>query len=339
MKAWRLHAKEELTLDELPVQTVGENCVKFKTLAAGLSLTDLLMYEGKVPFGSEPHIIGRQCVGLVTEVGSLVSGFARGDRVAVDPFVPCKNCPPCKANRHDECEKMTCRGVDDDGLMSDFNVVSASMLHKIPERIKDSDAVLIEYVALGINTVNKLKLDKGEYIVIVGANAIGLCLAQVALYSQAVPILVDMDAERLALAKELGVYYTINSVESDPVKKIFALTGGRMAETVAFINSSQMAFGRCLDYAAVGGRVAIVGWASAADELSGNFGGVLRRQLKVVGVNNGAKLFPSAINLLATRTVDVSRLISAEVKFSEIQEFVSEHAKEVNRYLKVVVKP
>ena len=201
MKAWRLHEKGVLTLDELPVQTVGESCVKFKTLAAGLSLTDLLMYEDKVHIGSEPHIVGRQCVGLVTEVGEAVSGFARGDRVAVDPFVPCKSCPPCKAGKYDECEKMVCRGVDDDGFMSDFNVVSSSMIYKIPERIKDSDAVMIEYVALGINTVNKLHLDKGEYIVIVGANAIGICLAQVALYNQAVPILVDVDADRLALAK------------------------------------------------------------------------------------------------------------------------------------------
>lgn len=339
MKAWRLHEKEVLTLDELPVQTVGENCVKFKTLAAGLSPTDLLMYDGKVPLTNAPQIIGRQCVGLVTEVGESVGSISRGDRVAVDPFVPCKSCPPCKANRYDECEKMVCCGLDDNGFMSDFNVVPSSMVHKIPDRIKDSDAVLIEHVALSINTVNKLRLDKGEYIVIVGANSIGISLAQVAIYNQAVPILVDIDAERLAIAKELGVYYTVNSVESDPVKKIFALTGGRMAEAVAYISMSQMAFGRCLDYAAYGGRVAIVGWTDAADDLNGNFGRIIRRQLKVVGVNNGAKMFPSAINLLATRTVDVSRIISGEIKFDEVQGFVSEHCKEVNRYLKIVVKP
>ena len=67
MKAWRLHDKEQLTLDELPVQNVGADCVKLKTLACGISITDVLMYEGKLPLSSSPLIVGRQCVGLVVE--------------------------------------------------------------------------------------------------------------------------------------------------------------------------------------------------------------------------------------------------------------------------------
>ena len=86
MKAWRLHDKGKLTLDELPSQSVGEGCVKIKTLACGISLTDVLMYEGKLAPGSLPVIIGRQCVGMVTETGENVTGLVRGDRVA------CGNC-------------------------------------------------------------------------------------------------------------------------------------------------------------------------------------------------------------------------------------------------------
>ena len=339
MKAWRLHDKEKLTLDELPSQSVGEGCVKIKTLACGISLTDVLMYEGKLAPGSLPVIIGRQCVGMVTETGENVTGLVRGDRVAADPFVSCKTCAPCKNGRADECEKMLCCGLNDNGFMSDFTVAPAGVFYKLPDRISDTDGVFLEHIALSINAVGKLGLDKGEHIVIVGANALGIILAQVALYSQAVPILVDTAADNLALAESLGVYYTVNSVDADPMKKIFSLTGGRMSETVAFVSTSHMSFGRCLDYAAVGGRVAVVGRSQISDEMAGSFNTVLDKQLKVAGVNNGAKLFPAAINLLANRTVDVSKLISCEVKFGDVENSVREHAENIGRFVKAVVRP
>ena len=339
MKAWRLHDKEQLTLDELPVQTVGENCVKIKTLASGISTTDVLMYQGKMSLSSAPLIIGRQCVGMVTEVGEGVTGLQRGDRVAADPFVCCTTCAQCKAEKHNECERMLCRGVGDDGFMSDFSVLPADMLYVLPERIKDNDAVFIEHIALCINAVSKLNLEKGEHLVIVGASALGLILAQVAIYYQAVPVLVDTDAAALSLAEELGVYYTVNSVETDPMKKIFTITGGKMAEAVAYINLAHMAFGRSLDYAAKGGRVALVGWSDVADDLSGEFGAILNKQLTVLGVNNGARTFPSAINLLATSTIDVSRLVSHEVAFADVEKSVREHAENMSRFMKAVVKP
>lgn len=338
MKAWRIHESGALTLDELPSQSVGGGCVKFKSIVGGISLTDVLMYEGKLPPRCSPVIIGRQCVGMVTEVGAEVTSLSRGDRVVVDPFVTCKSCAACAAGRHDECEKLLCCGVDDNGFMSDFVVAPASGLYVLPERIKDTDAIFTEHIALCINAVNKLNLGKGEHIVIVGASALGIILAQVAIYNQAVPILIDTDAASLAIAEELGIYYTVNSVETDPMKKIFNITGGKMSETVAFVNLSQMAFGRSLDYAARGGRVAIVGGADVAVDINGGFEGILNKQLRVIGVNNGARMFPSAINLLATRTVDVSRLISGEVPFADVEKSVREHAENKGRFMKMAVR-
>lgn len=338
MKAWRLHDKEKLTFDELPSQSVGDGCVKLKTLAAGISYTDVYMYNGRLPISTSPIIIGRQCVGMVTEVGESVTGLVRGDRVAADPFVCCKSCTPCRENRADECEKMICYGVNDNGFMSDFIVAPANILYKLPERITDNDAIFIEHIALSVNAVSKLNLEKGEHIVIVGANALGIILAQVALYYQAVPILVDTDGENLAIAESLGVYYTINSVESDPMKKIFSITGGKLADCVAFISTSHMAFGRSLDYASVGGRVALVGLSDVCGEMTGSFTSILNKQLKVMGVNNGAKLFSAAINLLANRTVDVSKLVGHEVKFEDAEKAIREQSEHPDRFIKAVVK-
>ncbi len=83
-------------------------------------------------------------------------------------------------------------------------------MYSIPDRLKDEEAVFTEHTAMAINVISKLKIDKGEHLVIVGATSIGIILAQVAMYHQAVPIVVDMRDELLESARRAGVYYTIN---------------------------------------------------------------------------------------------------------------------------------
>lgn len=338
MKAWRIYEKGDLRCDELDSQPVGENCVKLKMLASAISLTDTMLFDGQLPLHCSPMIIGRQGVGLVTEVGAGVTGFKRGDRVAVAPYACCNNCPPCKAGHTSDCEKLLTFGVEDNGFMCDFAVVGADNLYTLPDRVKDTDAVFLEHIAMAINTLTRLDIEKGEHLVIVGSNVIGLIMAQVAMYYQAVPILVDTRQDRLDMAEQLGICYTINSVDADPQKKIFSMTGGHMADAVAFVTTSKMSLLRSLDYTAKGGRVAIVGWADSKADLNASFSSVFTKQLTVTGVNNGAKNIPSAINMLANKTVDVKSMASKEISFAEVGDYVREAVEMPNKYMKIIVK-
>lgn len=338
MKAWRLNGKGDISLDEMNSQPVGEGCVKLKMLYSSISLTDQMLYDGRLAPKCTPLIIGRQAVGLVTETGASVTGLQRGNRVAVDPYLCCRSCAACKSGRGAECEKLLTHGVDDNGFMSDFAVVNAADAYQLPERVAASDAVFLEHIALAINTVSKLNPEKGEHIVIVGANVIGIIMAQVAMYYQAVPVLVDTRQDLLDKAAQLGVYYTVNSVDADPQKKIFSITGGRMAESVAYITTGKMSLVRSLDYAAKGGRVAIVGWTDEGSELNASFSSVFSRQLTVMGINNGAKNLSGAINMLACSAVDVKSLVSREIGFDEVKTYLDETAELPNKYLKLLVK-
>lgn len=337
MKAWRIYDKGVLKCDEMDSQPAGEGCVKLKMLKTAISITDTMLYDGRLNLKTSPMIIGRQGIGMVTEVGKDVTKFQRGNRVVVNPYKSCSVCNNCKTGKSSDCEKLVTYGVEDDGFMRDFAVLSADDVYSLPDRIRDSDAVFLEHIAMAINTVSKLNVEKGEHIVIVGANVVGLIMAQVAIYYQAVPILVDTRQDRLELAESMGVYYTINSVDIDPYKKIFTLTGGKMAEAVAFITTSKMSLVRSLDYAAKCGRVAIVGWVDSKGDLNACLSSVFTHQLTLMGINNGAKYLPSAINMLANKTVDVSRLISKEIDFADVHKYVEEQSAMPNRFMKVVV--
>ena len=261
MKAWRIFEPKKLEQVEIPhAPATGKN-VKIKLSYSALSTSDRLVYTGQMTPKVYPLTIGRQGVGMVTEVGEEVTSFARGDRVVVDPYVFCEECGPCKDGRFNECMNPETYGVHEDGLLSDFAIVRYEDVFKLPERVKDTDAIFTGHVAFALNILSKLNLEKGEHLVIVGASVVGILLAQAAIYYQAVPILVDSRAERLKIAERLGVYYCINSVDEDVPKKIFSLTGGNMSETVCYLSYSDAPLSKSLELAKINGRVVIAGWS------------------------------------------------------------------------------
>ncbi len=315
MKAYRIHSPNTVTLDEMDAQPVGENCIKIKNLVCGISTADFAVLTGK-QIVQYPIIPVRQCVGFVSEVGESVSGILRGNRVVVYPQASCHNCRPCKEARFYDCEKPRYFGITEDGFLSDFSVVSADDVYVIPDRLKDEEAIYTEHTATAISVLSRLNVEKGEHIIIVGASTLGIILAQVAMYYQAVPIVVDMREDMLAVAQKAGVYYTINSVEEDVNKKVISLTGGHMANACAYIVSSTMPLRNSFDITAKHGRVALVG-NSRAEELKVDLGGMLEKGIDLLTVTSCGKNYPSAINMLANRTVSVDMLPRHEVSFAD----------------------
>ncbi|MDE7463393.1 MAG: alcohol dehydrogenase catalytic domain-containing protein [Clostridiales bacterium] len=326
MKAYRIQSPHTIGLDELAAQPVGETCVKLKNLICGIAGTDLAVYSGERPV-QYPIIPGRQCVGFVSEVGSEVTGLARGNRVVVYSHASCHTCKACKDARYYDCEKPAVFGVDDNGFLSDFSVVSADDVFAIPDRLKDEEAIFTEHTSLAINVMSRLNIEKGEHLVIVGASIVGIILAQVAMYYQAVPIVVDMHEDRLDIAKQAGVYYTVNTVEDDAGKKVLSLTGGHMADACAFMSSSTVPLANAFDYCCKNGRVAIVGRAaSMQDDLKCSLITLLEKNLDIFSVTDCGKNYPSAINMLANRTVAVDMLPTNIVPFAEAGEAIEKQS-------------
>lgn len=318
MKAYRIHSLHSIGVDETDAQPVGENCVKLKNLICGISATDIAVYTGKIS-AQYPLIPVRQCVGFVSEVGSAVAGLARGNRVVTYPQASCHSCKACKDARFYDCERPNMFGLKEDGFLSDFSVVSADDVYAIPERLKDEEAIYTEHTAMAINVMTRLNVEKGEHIVIVGATSIGIILAQVAMYYQAVPIVVDMREDMLAKARSVGVYYTINTVNEDVGKKILALTGGHMGDACAYFVSSTMPLQNIIDYTAKRGRIALVGRLND-EELKCNLNGFVEKNLDIVTVTDCGKNYPSAINMLANRTVKVDVLNPRIIAFKDVAE-------------------
>ena len=323
MKAWKVTGEKTTELIDLGSQSVESGCVKLKMLAASLTTTECCLYNSDAP---GPLVMGRNGVGLVTEVGDSVVGIKRGDTVYIRPVSSCG-----------ECEHSYTYGKTEDGVLRDFMVVPQSDAILLPGKISAEEGVFIESVALAVATLDKLKLEKGEHIVIVGATDAGLALAQVALYYQAVPIVVDMHADRLELAEKLGIYYTINIVDTDPVKKIFSITCGKMAETAAYCLLSGLPLQRSFDCLARYGRAAIVGIEDLKRDLTLNLLPLFERSVTLVPVTGADDNYLSAVNMIASRAVQVQPLVTRKVAFDAVGTALRELGADADKYTGIIV--
>jgi len=336
MKAWRIK-ENGISLDQMDTQEVFDNCVKIKISYASITLTDRLLSQDKLKC-EYPLILGRAAVGMVVETGAEVKNCTRGDMVTMRPLSACNDCPKCLDAKSNECEKSFTFGLTESGFLSDFTVVSSNDIVKLPERITPQDAIFIDCIDISISAISKMGLEKGEYLAICGADALGIIMAQSAMYYQIVPILIDIDPSFLQIAEDLGVYYTINSGETDTKKQVFSLTGGKMAHAVAYISESNFPFSACLDYVKNEGSVAICGLRGTLKEHSILTGQVHNRTLSLFGITESNKHILSAINMLASKTIITKPLIAEEIAFEDVDKTLRKEIFQGSTYLKTLVK-
>lgn len=312
MKAWQIVAKEEVKLIERNlVMDAGD--VKVKITKAAISSTDLAILMGKS--GNLPIIPVRCAVGQVSEFDEL-SGLKKGERVVINPYFIDEDVPFDKNKT--VVPNVEVMGVDRDGLLCDFAVVPHSKVCFLPEGITDNEAIFVEYIAMGIKVIEALNVNKGDYMVILGANALGNIIAQLAIYYQIVPILVDTDAHKLTQAESYGVYYTLNPTNCSVSDKVMEITGGEMAEYCVYEARNTMLPSYATTITKEGGTIVVAGYNYFVEGLQIDLGKILEKQHTIIGIKNGYGEIYSAINLLANKAVKTDGLVDIEIDFKDV---------------------
>ena len=202
--------------------------------------------------------------------------------------------PYVKVQEHGE-DVIKTMGVDIDGLLCDFVCVPFENVFALPDGVSDEEALFAEYIAMGDNVFEALDLEKGDYIVVLGASTLGLIIAQMANYYQYVPILIDLDSDKLALAQKWGVAYTLNPTYDTVERRVEEITGGRMSEAAVFAGES-VDINSAIRLVKNEGDVIIAGYATRAKHAIDAYP-ILKKQLKIKGVSSGEGCMSSAINL------------------------------------------
>src|SRR5580692_10200309 len=200
---------------DIPAPAPNEALVR--TLAAGVCGSDLHAAHGRHPFVPLPYRPGHEVVGVVETAGSAVEGYPPGQRVIVEPDLPCWTCKMCTSGRENLCENLQFFGCGyDQGGMADYFTLAANRLHLVPDTLDDNTAALIEPLSTPVHAVRLAGDVAGRTIAILGAGTIGLfTLAVLRAHGAGKVVSTDPNLAKRERAKALGADSTIDARTPD----------------------------------------------------------------------------------------------------------------------------
>ena len=227
--------------------------------------TDLHILKGDVPEVIDGRILGHEGVGVIEEMGSAVTEFKKGDRVLISCITSCGKCSSCKKGMYSHCENGGwILGHLIDGTQAEYVRIpfADTSLYHIPANTDEEALVMLsDILPTGFECgVLNGQVKPGDTVAIVGAGPIGLAtLLTAQFYTPAEVIMVDVDDNRLEVAKQFGATHTINSSSENAVEQIMSLTENKGVDVAIEAVGIPATFELCQEIIAAGGRIANVG--------------------------------------------------------------------------------
>ncbi len=324
MQAVFLTAPGQFSAREVPDPELRATTdVLLRTQAVGVCGSDLHYYRtGRI--GSQvltsPWIMGHECTAVVEQVGSAVSGLARGDRVAVDPLIACGRCDQCRSGRVNTCREqhfLGCPGQQQ-GCMCELLVMPASCCFKVPERLSVGAAVMVEPLAIALHAQRLLGDVKGKAVGILGAGPIGLCvLGALQIAGAASSVVTDRLAYRLDMARALNASSTHHVERSEVVKEILAQHPSGL-DAVFDCSGEQAALDQSVQLLTPGGTLVMVG-IPEVDRVAFDISLLRRKEISIRNVRRQNDCTADAVEVLASGALDLEPLITHDFALSESQ--------------------
>ena len=254
-------------VDDWPEPRCGSGDVIVAVSASGICGTDLAYVHGDREIPSGGLIVGHEPWGTIVQVGAAIDPARIGERVAIEPNYPCRDCRPCLADTPSLCTNRRSPVVTEQGFLAERVAVPADFAWPLPAHISDRNASCIEPLAVAMAAIRRAgDLASRSRIAILGAGSIGRILADVLLRKGIVPAMIDRSPERVAAALAQGARTVATGEEFDLV---FETTGSGQAATAV------------IDRIAAGGMLVVVGVGN--DAISIDTKTLVRRGLTLVG--------------------------------------------------------
>lgn len=337
MKMLCLPEPGKLEIRDMPKPVLTEGQAIIKMDMCGICGSDVTAYRGVNPTMKYPvNGLGHEGVGIIEEIGDNDKGLKQGDRVALEPYVPCNKCHMCAVGRFNNCADIRVCGVHKDGMMTEYFSHPVQLLYKLPDELSFIHAALVEPLTIGLHGATRARVSKGEHCVVFGAGIIGLMASFACINYGATPILIDVLQKRLDYAKELGIPYVFNSQEGDVETYLKEVTGGKLPEAMIDCTGAPVILENMHNYVCHGGRIALVGWPH--NPVSINTVRMTQKEIDILPSRNSNAKFPEAIQLVNEGKVPTDAIITKVIKLAEVEDTIKDMIQNPSDYLKVIVE-
>ena len=337
MKAVQIVNPHEMRVVDIdkPVLGVGEVMVKIEYV--GFCGSDLNTFLGRNPMVNLPIIPGHEVGAVIEKIGEGVpEGFTKGMNVTLNPYTNCGKCASCRNGRVNACEHNETLGVQRNGVMCEYAVLPWQKI--IPaEGISSRTCALIEPMSVGFHAVSRAQVTDNEFVMVVGCGMVGLGAVIRACKRGASVIAVDIDDEKLALAKRIGAAYTVNSMTENVHERIQSITGGFGVDVVIEAVGSPATYVMAVEEVSFTGRVTYIGYSKT--EVSFQTKLFVQKELDIRGSRNALPSdFRAVINYLKAGNCPVDELISNETGPDGAFDAMKEWASNPGKVFRILVK-
>ncbi|GCE50249.1 L-iditol 2-dehydrogenase [Thermosporothrix hazakensis] len=331
-----LYAPHDIRLEERPKPVPGPHEVLVEIKAVGVCGSDVHYYEhGRI--GSflvqKPLILGHESAGTIVEVGEGVDRARIGQRVAIEPGVPCRMCRECRHGRYNLCRNVQFFGTPPvDGAFTNYVTIPADFAYPLPDKISFEEGALMEPLSVGLWACRKARLQGGDRVLITGAGPIGLVSMKVALALGATDVIVtDVFPQRLEIARTLGATRTVNVAQE-------TLTDAKLdADVLIECSGNRSALQNGIRSLRPAGRAVVVGMGPG-EETSIPLAFIQNNEIELTGIFRYANTYRDAIALVASGHVDIKSIITSYYSLEQTEQAL-QAAKNDPANIKPIVVP
>jgi L-iditol 2-dehydrogenase len=213
MKAALLLKPKEIQIVDLPLPEPKDGEVRIKLSKVGICGSDVHLFVGHRQL-EKPTVLGHEGLGYIEKLGPNVNTLSIGQRVVIEPNIPCQNCKYCFQGNGHFCPNKRVIGITETGCFAEYVCIPAAFSWAIPNSISDENAVCIEPAAVAVSALFKSKAKPGDSIAVIGLGAIGLIITQLATSLGYLVYVTEKISEKVKLAKKMGAIAAFGSEET-----------------------------------------------------------------------------------------------------------------------------
>ncbi len=288
MKALIYSDLKTMTLGTRPIPEPEPDQVLLKVRGTGICGSDMAGFLGLSPRRQPGLVLGHEAIGDVVKMPTAAPDYSAewpfqiGSRVVVNPVTPCGRCLACRTGKVNICESWNLLGLDNvDGAFAEYVCIRAANVFPLPDSLPDNRAVMVEPLANGVHLFTLITGSAPGSLVIYGAGTQGcLMLSLARLLGYRDIAIVDLNADRLEVAKRLGATHLINPRTADApaeVRKLFP--GG--ADVAVDAHGNQAVRNACVASVRKGGQVMLLGLHEGNSQV--DFATVVRNEIRLQG--------------------------------------------------------
>jgi threonine dehydrogenase-like Zn-dependent dehydrogenase len=301
---------------EMPRPALAPGQVLLKTLRLGFCGTDLSTFRGGNPLVTYPRVPGHEIAAVIEAVAAGVPDvLVPGLEVTVLPYTACGQCTACRAGRPNACRHNQTLGVQQEGAFTEYLALPWEKIVAAP--LGPRELALVEPLAVGFHAAGRGRVVARDTVMVFGCGMIGLgAIAAAGLQRGATVIAVDLEDEKLALARRAGAAHVINSRTEPLHERLLALTQGRGPDVVIEAVGTPATFQAAVAEVAFAGRVVYIGYAKAPVSYETKY--FVMKELDILGSRNSTpEDFQAVIGLLGGGRYPAAETVTRTVPFGE----------------------